>query len=249
MEKLKKLPTALWLLIEFLALIIRELYFTIADAYTLEEAAEFNASYLELGFDINVAPLTLTIFDCIIFAAVSLLIFEVISSVFYALLIRRGIVQVKREEFKFSLRIYHILAAVVIGVLSMIYFALPEEYVNYISGALSFTINATAMILCAWMYSKQWFALKRRAYGYRYCWAMYFIVCAVMYIGSMVGLLLVGFSVKEIIAEIVLSVNVIIVAPLGLLPYFSLKKLDEITVVDSGQAPEEEQEIFRDLGL
>ncbi len=250
MNKLKKIPTSVWLIIEFFALIFRELYSTIATAYTAEEAAEFNAMYAEMGFTINVAPLTLTIFDCVIFGLISLLIFEVISSIFYALLLRRGLMQVNREEFKFSLRLYHIFAALVIGVISMIYFAIPMTYVAYISGAIGFTLNATSVVLCAWQFSKEWFAPKRRAYGYKYCWMLYFVVSGVLYVGSMVGLLLVGYAVTEMIAEIVLAVNVVLVAPLALLPYFSLKKLDETTVLTQAQAEQqEEEEIFRDLGL
>ncbi len=250
MEKLKKLPTAVWLLIEYVALILRELYLTITTAYTAEEAAEFNAIYNEMGFAINIAPVTLTIVDCIVLGLVSMLIFEVITSIFYALLLRRGLVQVNREEFKFSLRIYHIMAAIAIGIVSMIYFAIPDAYVAYMSEAIGFTINTAAVVVCAWKYSKDWFAPKRTAIGYRYCWMMYFIVSGVLYLGSMVGLLILGYLVKDIIAEIVLAVNVVILAPLALLPYFSLKKIDETTVLTQTEAAQQQdEEIFRDLGL
>ncbi len=252
MEKLKKIPTWAWLIIEFLALIIRELYSTIAYAYTAEDAAEFNAIYLDLGFGVNVAPITLTIFDCIIFALLSMLVFEFLASLVYALLLRRGYVNVNREDFKRNLRFYHIIAAVAIGVISMIYFAIPKEYVEYFASPIDYTINSVAYVLCAYFSAKQWFLPTKRAAAYRQAWMLYFIVTGVLYLGSMVGLLALGSQVYEIITEIVLSVNVIIIAPLALIPYFSLKKLDELTIEtirkDNPQYQEKE-EIFKDLGL
>ncbi len=254
MKFLKKVPTWAWLIIEFVSLILRNLYSTIAFQYTQEDINELNSLYAASGINANISPVAMTVVDCILTGLFLMLAFEILTSLVYTLLLRRGYVNINREEFKYDLRISHIAAAVVIGLLSMIYFAIPKEVVLYFEEPVAFAINTISVVLCAAFCAKKWFLPTRRAAGYMQAWILYFVVSGVMYIGLVASLLFLGEVVTNMIAEIVLACLVVVIAPLSLIPYFNLKKIDELTLASiraeqNFETEKPEEEIFKDLGL
>ncbi len=260
MQKLNKIPSAVWSLFVVIAFGIRDIYKFVVSAYTDADAEIFNKQYEELGVEGSVTATTLNITSIVVTLLVSLVVFEIVVFLVHKIMLRRGCIRATRKEFKARIAFFVICASLVSGIFGGICFAIPEEYVAYIYSAIQMAIEVAFLVACFYFSAKEWYFPRRYAKSYLLAWMICFIYLFVVYVGSLLLEIKIGISIGSIVS----AVNVLILAGLSIIPYFNLKKCDvnydETVVVsvdedalnntmDKDKSEEKGDDIFKDLGL
>ena len=142
-EKLKKAPNFIWIILLGLSLVFRDLYAIGEMLISMPEVFE------ALGQDITeISELMDDMFYMMYITSgiIGILIFELIAYLAYGALKRRKFLKdnITSQEFKFPVRIAFIAGNIIIGLIWLLYFCLPQEAL-YATQIVTFTINIIAL--------------------------------------------------------------------------------------------------------
>lgn len=233
MEKLKKIPEWAWILILTVSIALRELYGILTVDYVellnsyVELSEWLNETYMSVIFGIS------SFVSILVYAA----IFEIIARVFYAILLRLGIMRIPQVEFVGGMRIFYIIYCLISALISLIYLAIPD-YVGYVSSPINFALSSLILAAFVFVFARKLFEHGKATHAYMTMWSIYF---GVHFVFKLITLLTTVFSPTEALAlKIAVGVafgNMVVVALITLIPVYFLKKLDkepvepEITVI------------------
>lgn len=233
MEKLKKIPEWAWMLILIFSITLKELYGILTVDYVeyLAELGELSR-FLE---NVNVSVIfgISSFVSIIIYAA----IFEFLARLFYAFLLRRGVMRIPQVEFVGGMRIFYILYCLISALISLIYLAIPD-YVKYVSAPINFALSSMLLAAFLFAFARKIFTHGKATKAYFILWSIYFGFELALNLLEMTSILGSPKSTTvDLIAWGVSFGNMIAVALVTLIPVYFLRKLDkepddpEITVI------------------
>lgn len=241
MLKLKKVPLFVWYLI-----------FGIMSMFTsLYGLKEIGTDYVEILTEmlpgLNVGRV-LFLFYPMMFI-MDIVIFEIIAYFAFNVISKRYVLNIPRNEFALKLRIMIIMSNLVIGIVSLVYFLLPQ--IIFISTAIVNTFVQT-FVLGIFLYEICSHNIKNNKGhdAYMYIARLYLGIMLVFNILNIISLFtLENVPFIEYIASVIKIVIILIMSGIAYMQYTKLKNLPKDPPSDGGVTKEIDNTVFKDFGF
>lgn len=220
MAKFRKLPKAVWYFILALTFFVR-------DSYSIMQDGKITAqNYIEtLGEDfLKLNSNAFVIIACIFIPLFYTFFAEVIMTFVYNTLSRRFVMAINKEDFTFRTRITLIVANIILGVIGISYYFVPQA-IGVISAVFNFAVPS---LLFAWFYEDFRVRYLPKKFHYRVMSYIAKIYLGVVTTFSVISFIYFMFMIdvdKTVLDIIAYSIDVVIKLLFVLLAYMYGKLL------------------------
>lgn len=239
-SKLKKMPIIVWYLLFGVASFFSSIY------SVTSMGQEFITAFSEMFSGVNARRLLIVYYPLTFILDV--IIFEVIAYLVYSLIAKRFFLQLSQDDFVFRLRLTMIIINVIIGLVSLIFFIVPEA--QLLTNAIV-TPFAQAFFLAFFFFEicKNFVPLSFAHKVYLYIARIYLVVfIAINAINLITLFTLEGVKAMEYLAA---GARLLVYSLMFFLVYYHYNKLKSIP---PKEPPKDEQEkpdetVFKDFGF
>lgn len=245
--KFKKIPVFVWYLIFGLTSFFATLY------TTLDMSGSYKAMFEELYPHLNSGQFLYIFIPMVI--VIDIVIFEFLAYLVYSIMSRRFLIKISQFDFVFKLRLTMILGYIIVGLISLVYFVLPENIVSQVATIGTSVINPFFQTLFLGMFiyiiCKECLPKKVSFVAYSYIARFYLTIFIAMNIFNFA--LLFTVETTTLIQYIAAVARLIVYFGMIILAYIHYQKLKNLPPDDKNKESEKENEedkvVFKDFGF